>query len=69
MPGHPTHYYGSGDLHFITAGCYRRRPFLGMPARRDLFLDVLEQMRRRYRTAKRFRCARDDKGTRAAIPP
>jgi REP-associated tyrosine transposase len=51
MPRHPTRYYGSGDLHFITAGCYRRRPFLGMPARRDLFLDVLEQMRRRYRFA------------------
>jgi putative transposase len=51
MPRHPTRYYGSGDLHFITAGCYRRRPLLATPARRDLFLDELEQMRRRYRFA------------------
>ena len=41
-------FYGSGDLHFITCSCYRRRPYLGTPARRDLFLTVLEQMRRRY---------------------
>jgi|SRR5450755_3006957 len=32
---------GSGDLHFITCSCYRREPFLGAPARRDLFLTTL----------------------------
>jgi|SRR5450755_3402421 putative transposase len=41
-------FYGSGDLHFITCSCYRRQPLLGTPARRDLFLTVLEQVRRRY---------------------
>ena len=41
-------FYGSGDLHFITGGCYRRQPFLGTASRRDLFLAVLEQMRLRY---------------------
>jgi REP-associated tyrosine transposase len=41
-------YYGAGDLHFITCSCYRRQPLLGAPRRRDLFLTVLEQMRRRY---------------------
>jgi REP element-mobilizing transposase RayT len=39
MPRYPTRYYGSGDLHFIIACCYRRRSFLGMPPRRDLLLD------------------------------
>lgn len=51
MPAHPTRYYGGGDLHFITAGCYHRQPFLGAAQSRDLFLCVLEQMRRRYRFA------------------
>jgi putative transposase len=41
-------YYGAGDLHFITCSCYQRRPLLGTPRRRDLFLTVLEQMRTRY---------------------
>jgi REP element-mobilizing transposase RayT len=43
-----TRYYGAGDLHFITCSCYRRQPLLGTPRRRDLFLTVLEQVRRRY---------------------
>jgi putative transposase len=41
-------FYGSGDLHFITCSCYRRQPFLGTASRRDLFLNVLEQVRKRY---------------------
>jgi putative transposase len=41
-------YYGAGDLHFITCSCYRRQPVLGTARRRDLFLTVLEQVRRRY---------------------
>jgi putative transposase len=41
-------FYGNGDLHFITASCYRREPLLGTPRRRDLFLKVLEQVRQRY---------------------
>ena len=39
---------GSGDLHFITASCHRRQPFLGTPRRRDVFVKVLEQTRERY---------------------
>jgi putative transposase len=42
-------YYGAGHLHFITCSCYRRHPFLGTALRRDLFLTVLEQVRRKYR--------------------
>jgi len=43
-----TRYYGAGDLHFITCSCYRRQPLLGSARRRDLFLTVLEQVRKRY---------------------
>jgi putative transposase len=41
-------FYGSGDLHFITASCYRREPLLGTARRRDLFLKSLEKIRQRY---------------------
>jgi putative transposase len=41
--------YGAGDLHFITCSCYQRQPGLGTASRRDLFLTVLERVRRRYR--------------------
>ncbi len=44
----PKRFYGAGDLHFITCSCYRRQPLLGTPRRRDLFLTVLEQVRRRH---------------------
>lgn len=40
--------YGGGDWHFITCSCYRRQPFLGSAKRRDLFLEVLEEVRARY---------------------
>jgi len=40
--------YGSGYLHFITTSCYQRLPLLARAENRDLFLQVLEQVRRRY---------------------
>jgi putative transposase len=40
--------YGAGYLHFITTSCYERRPFLGSPENRDLFLQALERVRRQY---------------------
>jgi len=49
MPCGLKRYYGDGDLHFLTFSCYRRQPLLGLPANRDLFLKVLENVRRRYR--------------------
>src|SRR5947208_14881746 len=49
MPAGLTRYYGSNDLHFITCSCYQRRPFLDTPKRRDLFLDLLDKTRQRYR--------------------
>jgi len=48
MRGKLQRYYGAGHLHFITCSCYRRQPLLGTPRRRDLFLAVLERVRRRY---------------------
>jgi REP element-mobilizing transposase RayT len=41
-------YYGGEDLHFITCSCYQRSPWLGSPAWRTLFLNVLEQVRVAY---------------------
>jgi putative transposase len=48
MTRKPKRHYGAGDLHFMTCSCYHRQPLLGTPQRRDLFLAVLEQVRRRY---------------------
>lgn len=42
-------YYGTQHLHFITCSCYRRQPQLHTPWRRNLFLKILEQARRKYR--------------------
>ena len=49
MPKRLRRCYGGGYLHFITSSCYHRRPILGTAQRRSLFLEVLEQVRRRYR--------------------
>ena len=48
MPWGLKRFYGSGDLHFITCSCYRRRPLLASTWRCDLFLQVLEEVRQRY---------------------
>jgi len=40
--------YGQGDWHFITCSCHQRLPFLGSAGHRDLFLEVLEQTRKKY---------------------
>ena len=48
MPRRLHRYYGAGYLHFITTSCYQRRALLGSGKNRDLFLHVLEQVRRRY---------------------
>jgi putative transposase len=48
MPNRLRRYYGAGYSHFLTTSCYQRLPLLGSPRNRDLFLQVLEQVRRRY---------------------
>jgi putative transposase len=47
MPRRLHRYYGAGYSHFITTS-YRRLPLLGSARNRDLFLRVLESVRRRY---------------------
>ena len=42
-------FYGGRDLHFLTFSCYQRHPLFDNDARCDLFLEVLERVRRRYR--------------------
>ncbi len=49
MPNGFERWHGGHDLHFITFSCYCRQPLLGNASRRDLFLTVLEEVRRRYR--------------------
>jgi len=47
MPTNLHRYYGAGYLHFITTSCYQRRALLSTPQNRDLFLEVMERVRRR----------------------
>jgi REP-associated tyrosine transposase len=49
MPSGLERRHGGHDLHFITFSCYRSQPLLATAQRRDLFLEVLERVRRRYR--------------------
>ena len=48
MPNRLHRYYGAGYLHFITSSCYQRLALLASADRRNLFLEILEQVRRRY---------------------
>ncbi len=41
-------FYGGNDLHFLTFSCYRRRPLFRNEAHCDLFLEILDRVRRRY---------------------
>jgi putative transposase len=41
--------YGARDLHFLTFSCYQRQPLFSSTTCCDLFLQVLERVRRRYR--------------------
>jgi putative transposase len=48
MPWTLERWHGGHDLHFITFSCYRRQALLSNAHRRELFLKVLEDVRRRY---------------------
>jgi putative transposase len=48
MPKGLQRFHHTGDWHFITCSCYGRQKFLGWVRRRDLFLDILEQVRSKY---------------------
>jgi putative transposase len=47
VPNRLQRHYGAGYFHFITTSCCWRRPLLGPHHNRELFLQVLEQVRRR----------------------
>ena len=49
MPKGLRRIYGGGDFHFITCSCYRRLALLESARRRDLFLQILEQVRKKLR--------------------
>ena len=42
-------YYGRGDAHFVTFSCFRRHPFLGTREARDRFVEILDEVRCRYK--------------------
>ena len=48
MPLRLERFHGANHLHFITFSCYRRQQLLAMAHRRDAFLQLFEQVRRRY---------------------
>ena len=48
MPYGLKRYQQSGQSHFVTFSCYRRRPYRVPSKVSALFLACLEQMRRRY---------------------
>ncbi len=49
MPNNLHRFYGGTDLHFLTFSCRQRQPLLSSAGRYDLFLQMLERVRRRYR--------------------
>ncbi len=48
MPSGLRRFQQSGQSHFITFSCYRRQPKLSFPEASDLFVQCLEDMRRRF---------------------
>ena len=48
MPQRLKRIYGFGHLHFITFSCYRRLPLLGSAHARNVFVQILGEVRDRY---------------------
>jgi putative transposase len=48
MPSGLKRFQREGDDHFVTFSCYRREPYLAASTSKDIFLDSLELIRRRY---------------------
>jgi len=49
MKGQRIRYQKTGEFHFLTFSCYRRRAYFSAVAAKDLFEDALERIRLRYR--------------------
>ena len=48
MKGARIRYQQTGEFHFLTFSCYRRRPYLSPVGAMELFEDALERVRLRY---------------------
>ena len=48
MKGKRIRYQQTGEFHFLTFSCYRRRACLSAVSAMELFEDALERVRRRY---------------------
>jgi putative transposase len=48
MKGERIRYQQTGEFHFLTFSCFRRRAYLSTVAAMELFEDALERIRRRY---------------------
>jgi REP element-mobilizing transposase RayT len=48
MKGQRIRYQQTGEFHFLTFSCFRRRPYLSTVAAMELFEDALERVRLRY---------------------
>ena len=48
MTGKRIRYQQTGEFHFLTFSCYRRRAYLSSVSARNLFEDALERIRLRY---------------------
>jgi putative transposase len=48
MPSRLKRYQREGSYHFLTFSCYQRRPLLDEDRARMVFLETLEQLRRRH---------------------
>jgi putative transposase len=51
MPKNLKRLTGRGDLHFVTFCCYQRRPLLASARTRNLAIQILKEVRTRYRFA------------------
>ena len=49
MPKGLRRIYGGGDFHFVTCSCYRRLALLKSGRRHTIFLEILEQVRKKFR--------------------
>ena len=49
MPKGKNQVYGKGHLHFITCRCYLHQPKLGVEKHRDLLVQLLEEVRVKFR--------------------
>jgi len=48
MPLHLKRYQQEGDDHFITFSCHNREPHLNTPSARNIFVQSLESIRKKY---------------------